>query len=305
MEATGRMSGGPDSVARGLGAWRSGNDDETERWVALVRVLVGLVAGTAGPWMVLSGRMPLVMPAGLVAAVLVFLLVYSLIYRWWAPWRRYGIRIAARVATVLDLTPVVLIIPNCGGLASPYWGVGAGIVLIYIMRFGYSRRGLLTSLIVFPGTAALSQWLAPLPATAVFNALIGIVLSFVVIVWAGITLVRRERRHLQRALEAEHRAISRIVNTVQHEVNNPLAVASGNMELLRNRTGGDQGAPYVERIETALGRIGEAVTRLRALEEHRVLSGEGYLARYVSADQVEAVDEEESREHIIKLGGPA
>lgn len=279
--------------------------DETECWVARLRVVVGVVAGVAGPAMALTGHLPLVMPTGVVLAVLLFLPVYAVVYRWWAPWRRWGIRVAARVATILDLTTVVVIIPNSGGLASPYWGVGAGIVLIYIMRFGYSRRGLIVTLVVLPGTAVLSQWLAPLPAATVTGTLVGIFLSFGIIVWAGITLVRRERMHLARAIEAEHRTISRIVNTVQHEVNNPLAVASGNMELLRSRGSGVEETPYVDRIEAALVRIGEAVSRLRELEEHRDLSGEGHLARYVSAVRPEEVDDAEDREHIGKLGGPA
>jgi signal transduction histidine kinase len=253
--------------------------EETERWVARIRVVVALVAAVAGPWMALTGRFPLVSPVPLVVAVEFLLLVYAVVYRVWEPWRRHGLRVTARVASLLDLAVVAFIIPNSGGLASPYWGVGAGIVLIYIMRFAFTAVELVLIGLVFSAVGVVAQLLAPLPAPLVSNAVIGIILSLLVVIWAGITLVRRERAVIERELESEHRTITRLINTVQHEVNNPLAIASGNIELLKYRRT-DLPAPYVDRIEDALDRIGNAVSRLRELEAERGVSGEGAMERF-------------------------
>ena len=253
--------------------------DETERWVARIRVVVALVAAVAGPWMALTGRFPLVSPVPLVVAVGLLLLVYAVVYRVWEPWRRHGLGHTARVASLLDLAVVAFIIPNSGGLASPYWGVGAGIVLIYIMRFAITVGELVLIGLVYAAVGVVAQLLAPLPAPLVPNAVIGNLLGMLVVIWAGITLVRRERTVMERELESEHRTITRLINTVQHEVNNPLAIASGNIELLKHRQT-ELPAPYVERIEGALDRIGEAVYRLRELEADRGVSGEGMLERF-------------------------
>jgi signal transduction histidine kinase len=253
--------------------------EETERWVARIRVVVALVAAVAGPWMALTGRFSLVSPVPLVMAVEFLLLVYAVIYWVWEPWRRHGLRVTARVASLLDLAVVAFIILNSGGLASPYWGVGAGVVLIYIMRYTITAGELVLIGLVFSAVGVVAQLLTPLPAPLVPNAVIGIILSLLVVTWAGITLVRRERAVIERELESEHRTITRLINTVQHEVNNPLAIASGNIELLKYRQT-DLPAPYVDRIEDALDRIGDAVRRLRELEAKREVSGEGAMERF-------------------------
>jgi signal transduction histidine kinase len=260
--------------------------ENTEMWVARVRVLVALVAVTAGPWMALTGRLPLVSPPALVVTLFVLLFVYALVYRVWEPWRRPGQRYITRMVSMFDLAVVAFIIPNSGGLASPYWGVGAGVVLIFIMRFPITVVEQVLIGLVFVVDGVVAQMLVPLPAPLVLNAVIGILLGMMVVIWAGVMLVRRERAVIEQELETEHRTITRIINTVQHEVNNPLAIASGNVELLKHRST-DRPAPYVDRIEGALDRIGEAVSRLRELEEDRGLSGEGMTERFTRKEAAE------------------
>ncbi len=279
MEAGWSVSGPGTTPGTVLAPYLLKGAEETERWVARIRVIVALVAATAGPWMVLTGRFPLVSPPPLVVAVEVLLLLYAVVYRFWEPWRRHGLRLTARVVSLFDLAVVAFIIPNSGGLASPYWGVGAGIVLIYIMRFPITVVELVLIGLVFVADGVVAQLLVPLPAPLVSNAVIGILIGMMVVIWAGIMLVRRERAGIEQVLETEHRIIARIVNTVQHEVNNPLAIASGNVELLKHRQT-DLPAPYVDRIESALDRIGEAVSRLRELEAEHGVSGEGMLERF-------------------------
>jgi signal transduction histidine kinase len=279
VEADRAVSGPRTAPGAALAPYLRKGAEETERWVARIRVVVALVAAVAGPWMALTGRFSLVSPVPLVMAVEFLLLVYAVVYRVWEPWRRHGLRVTARVASLLDLAVVAFIIPNSGGLASHYWGVGAGIVLIYIMRFAFTAVELVLIGLVFSAVGVVAQLLAPLPAPLVSNAVIGIILSLLVVTWAGITLVRRERAVIERELESEHRTITRLINTVQHEVNNPLAIASGNIELLKYRQT-DLPAPYVDRIEDALDRIGDAVRRLRELEAKREVSGEGAMERF-------------------------
>ena len=255
---------------------------DTERHLAQVRSAIAICTFPLGTWLTFSNALPLLMPAFGLIVLLAILLVYAVGYLLLAPWERYDLHRSARGVALLDQGVVVVVILNTGGLLSLYWGVAAGVLLLYIIRFGLSRGEMAVVLVVAVALMVLAGTLYPLPIHQGVAAMLGILLTIVLVMVGGNLLVSRERKAIEQAFSADQRAIARIVNTVQHEVNNPLAIAAGNMEMMRLLGRGEDDANRIERIETALGRIKTAVSQLRELETRTALEGEGVLERFVS-----------------------
>ncbi|MFO7768858.1 MAG: histidine kinase dimerization/phospho-acceptor domain-containing protein [bacterium] len=276
------MSGTRDSPLEGRAAAAYLREQalETEERVARIRVWVAVWAFPTGSYLAFAGQLPLLTSPWLYVGVLAGLLVYALVYRARRIHRRFDLHSAVRWVSLLDLVVVLFVVMNTGGLRGPYWGVVGVLLLLYVMRFGFDWMEAVGTVAIVGGTIATSYVLDPVPIGTLVNAVFGIALSLVLITLVGYILLERERRAVEEAFAAEIRSISRIVNTVQHEVNNPLAIASGNMELLRNRREGMGEGPYLERIEGALERIQHAVGRLRDLDEVPEVEGEGLLERY-------------------------
>jgi nitrogen-specific signal transduction histidine kinase len=67
---------------------------------------------------------------------------------------------------------------------------------------------------------------------------------------------------LMRQDEVQLRAVRVVANTAAHEINNPLSVILGSLELLRGRLTGDTEARWVERALSAAQRLAEIADRL-------------------------------------------
>ena len=113
------------------------------------------------------------------------------------------------------------------------------------------------------------------PATfiAFLNVALGVGMIIYLIIQMGMVLVGLEREAIRTAYETELVAITRIVNTVQHEVNNPLATAKGNMMLAHKKGIPEPFVTYFNKVNDALDTIGTVVNRLTELEEKRTLQG--------------------------------
>ena len=125
--------------------------------------------------------------------------------------------------------------------------------------------------------AALSM---PDPEISMHGAIVGIAFSLMAIILTGYILVHREREAIRLGMKQESEAIRRLVNTVQHEVNNPLTVASVYLTLLQDDSPDEDLDSKLEKIETALEQIGTAIEQLRELEKVRIVSGAGLIERY-------------------------
>ncbi len=257
---------------------------EAERKIAVLRVGGAGVALLVGSWLILSGHIVPLIPPGLHLAVIAFFCLYAVAYLVLAPYRRFRLRSCAQVVTLLDLIVSLVFILNNGGMHSPFWALLAVIALAYTVRFGYTRAEAVVFGFFFAVAVTVTVLLQAPPLADTLNVVFGMGTIIVIVVGAGRLLVERERQAIARAFEAEHEAITRIVNTVQHEVNNPLAIASGNMELLRSKREPEEQNRYLDRIAIALQRIGEAVNRFRELEHDPVVTGEGSLERYTSGN---------------------
>jgi len=260
---------------------------ETEEQVARIRMWVAVWALPTGSYLAFARHLPLLVSPWLYAGVLAGLLVYARVYQARRLYRRFDLHSAARWVFLLDLVVVLFVVMNTGGLRGPYWGVVAVLLLVYVMRFGFDWMEAVFTIVIVGGIIVAVYLLDPVPTGTLVNAVLGIALSLILITLVGHILLKRERRALEEVFTAEIRSISRIVNTVQHEVNNPLAIASGTMELLRTRQQGKEEEPYMERIEEALERIQHAVSRLRTLDEVPEVTGEGSLERYAESPKEE------------------
>jgi signal transduction histidine kinase len=257
----------------------------TERQIARLRIFGGIVAIMTGIPGTLTGTLPLVFPGWLFLSAEAFLLAYAVVYALWEPYRNLPLLVCTRVVTLLDLAMAVVFVLNLGGIRSPFWSIFPAIALFYAIRFGSTRLETVTGATVLLGTAFLAHQLEPgaSPAFSVIVAL-GMTAITLIVVQGGLILTRREHQALKWAFNAEYRVIARMVNTVQHEVNNPLAVASGNLELIRQQRLLERESQYIERIEDALKRINDAVGQMRTLAEEPSVSGQGPLERYAVAD---------------------
>jgi len=185
-----------------------------------------------------------------------------------------------------------VIIINTGGMASSFIGLWAAAALSYVIRFRFGWKEMSATLVLFLVTLLVTHGLAPVENAPWHSALVGFGFSLFGILGIGRILVSSERQAIRNGMAAEDEAIHRIVNTVQHEVNNPLTIATGNLELLRQQ---DSGCSPVglDKIETALERIGRAVAQLRELEHDRSISGEGLLERFPLQEEQEVLEKPE------------
>lgn len=253
---------------------------ETEERIARLHVVIGILGCVFSVYLVTGRMLPLVMSGGLYLGILFFFLIYATVYLVWKPYRRYRLPMVAGIITLLDLGIATVIVVNTGGLVSTFWGLWAAAALSYVIRFRYGLREGMVTAILFLGTVELVRSSVPvtvMPPTGIF---VGLGFSLFGILGIGRILVNSERRAIRNGMTTECETIHRIVNTVQHEVNNPLAVASGNLQLLRRSITAEEYHAWVEKIEEALIRISAAVERLRELEEDRVVAGDGITERY-------------------------
>ncbi|MFC1628228.1 histidine kinase dimerization/phospho-acceptor domain-containing protein [Gemmatimonadota bacterium] len=252
---------------------------ETEKKIADLHVLIGVVGVPVTVAQVAHGLLPLIMSGAVYIGIMCTFLLYATIYRQWAPWRRYPLILTAGVITILDLMLASIIILNTGGLASPFWGLWAAVTLSYVIRFRFRWQEAVTTAGLFLLTIWIVWQLAPVQVVSVLTSIIGFAFSLMGILGIGRILVSSERRAINNGMAAEEETIHRIVNTVQHEVNNPLTIATGNLELLRQQDS-ECSPAGLDKIEAALERIGRAVSQLRELEQDRLVSGEGPLERF-------------------------
>lgn len=266
---------------------------DTERRIAILRTAAAIVAVTVGPIMAVSGMLTLVMPVWLYVALEVFLLIYAVTYMIWAPYKKYSLHKCALTVHMLDVCMTIVIILNNGGMGSPYWALMAVIALVYTIRFGYTKMEVIVGAVIFGGTIALTEILLPAPFSAIANVTIGIGTIIVVVVAVGRMIVRRGEEAIQRAFEAEQLTVTEMINAVQHEVNNPLTIASGNMELLQRKDIPADQSPYFDRIQLSLGRIGVAVKKLRQLDDGNPLDEDG-----ISVPDGKGIEEGDDRETV-------
>ena len=255
----------------------------TEHRLAQLHVLIGIFGCTISYFLVAADMLPLIMPGWLYLSGLFFFLIYAVIYLAWSPYRKYDLRVTAGILTILDMATATLIILNTGGLLSTFWGLWAAVVLAFIIRFQFSWRNGVIVFLLFCLTmlaAALSMPEVSGLGISLHGAIVGIAFSLMAIILTGYILVHREREAIRLGMKLESEAIHRLVNTVQHEVNNPLTVASGNLMLLHGDSSKEDRDAKLQKIEIALERIGMAIEQLRELEEERIVSGIGVVERY-------------------------
>jgi signal transduction histidine kinase len=258
---------------------------KTERQIARLRIFGAVVALGTGIPGILTGVLPIVFPGWLFLSAEAFLLIYAVVYAVWEPYRKFALLTCTRAVTILDLGMSAVFVLNLGGVRSPFWAIFPTVALFYTIRFGSTRLETLTATAFLLGTAVLAHQLEP-GASLAFTAIVtlGIGAIMLIVAQGGMILTRREHQALKRAFNAEYRVMARMVNTVQHEVNNPLAVATGNLELIRKQNLLKREARYIDRIEEALRRIDDAVGQMRQIADDPSVSGRGSLERYTVAD---------------------
>lgn len=264
----------------------------TEQKIAKLHVLIGVTGFTMSFFLVMFEMIPLVMSGALYLGILFLFLLYAIVYSRWAPYRRYKLALTAGVITILDLLVATVIILNTGGLASSFWGLWAAVALSYVIRFHYGWKEITVTLVLFLVTLKIVHMLAPMEGFPLHSAAIGFGFSLLGILGIGCILMNSERQAIRNGLAVEDETIHRIINTVQHEVNNPLTIATGNLELLKLQESGESIAG-LDKIEEALKRIGNAVSQLRELEFDRSISGEGLLERFPLQEKQEKMEERE------------
>jgi len=267
---------------------------ETEQKIAALHVLIGVFGCIVSVLLVVNDMLPLQMAPLLYLGILFFFLVYALVYHLWAPWHRYPLTVTAGSLVVLDLLVATVIMINTGGLASSFWGLWAAAALSYGLRFRYGWREMTVTAALFLVTIWTVAQVAPTQIISAHGNIVGFAFSLLGILGIGRILVNSERQAIRDGIAAEDETIHRIINTVQHEVNNPLTIATGNLEMLKMEEACDSMAE-LDRIEEALERIGKAVNHLRDLEFNRSVSGEGLMERYPLHEeqaQLDAAEEE-------------
>jgi len=264
----------------------------TEQKIANLHVLIGVIGLPISILMVVRDMLPLIVTGEFYLGVLFIFVVYAFVYKLWAPYRRYPLVVTAGILTVLDLIVASFIALNSGGLTSANWGLWAAVALSYVIRFRYGWKEITITFILFIITQTVVHNLAPNENFPLYLALVGFGFSLMAILGIGRILTHIERKAILDGIATEDETIHRIVNTVQHEVNNPLTIATGNLELLKLQESGESIAG-LDKIEEALKRIGKAVSQLRELEFDRSISGEGLLERFPLQEEQEALEERE------------
>jgi signal transduction histidine kinase len=198
-------------------------------------------------------------------------LVYAVGYRIWEPYLKYSLIWSTRTVIFMDFCVALVLIINNGALLSPYWALLVLVALEYTLRFGYLLIEFAFGAFLFFVGVAISSLLDPANRIAFLNVALGVGMIIYLIIQLGMVLVSREREAIRTAYETELAAITRIVNTVQHEVNNPLAAAKGNMMLAHKKGIPEPLVTYFNQVNDALDSISSVVNRLDELEEKRTL----------------------------------
>ena|GEM_PF-1703668 len=253
---------------------------ETEHQMARLRVGIGVLAIAISPYLVAMELLELQLEPLPYLAFILGYLIYALVYLFWAPYRRFRLVTAARMAVLIDYAAVTVVLLNSGGLESPFWALWATVALTYVIRFRFGlREGVITALL-FIATVELCRRIVPGTSLSMLAVLVGVGFSLVVLIAGGLLMVRSEREAIRKARTAEYETIHRLVNTIQHAVNNPLAVISGNLQLLKRHQVGEKEQQYIAAAQEALQGIESAINRLHELEEERLVVGEGPLSQY-------------------------
>jgi len=259
---------------------------ETEHRLALVHVGIG-IAGVAVSLVPSYFRLlPVILPSSLYMGILISFLMYSVIYVLWSPYRRYSLRRSAAVITILDIIVATLIILNTGGIASTFWGLWAAVVLTYTIRFPVRRWHGPALAVVFSGIVTTTFLVVPIGPVNRIVLVMGVIFSMAAVLASGLVLVAAERRAVRDGVSAEHNVIHRIINTVQHEINNPLTIAGGNLNRIQHQPTSDELRDWLLNIEESLQRISTAVERLKDLEEDRIVETVGAVEWFSSGKQV-------------------
>jgi len=269
---------------------------ETEGVLAWTHLALGVTGLAVSLVLAYHEQFTLVTSDSLYLAGLGFFMLYALVYALWAPYRRFPLELSAGLLVLLDLAIVTLIILNTGGIGSTFWGLWAAVALTYILRFRTGWSQLLLLVLLFLSTAALSlTYVPPADPVPLSVNLAGVVFSMAAILAAGFILASLERKAIREGLIAECMAIQRVINTVQHEVNNPLTVASGSVHILQDKlekTAAQECRPSLENIRGALERIRLAVERLDELEQNRLVEAVGPVEWFTRAIRKGRVPEE-------------
>ena len=269
---------------------------ETEHRLAKVHVIIGVLGCAVSVYLVLQDMLPLIMPGWLYLSGLFLFLVYATVYYIWAPYRTHSPYLTAGIITFLDLLVATLIILNTGGLESTFWGLWAAVALTYIIRFRFGWTEGIILVLLLAGTIILGATLVGQFSLPAHGAIVGTAFSLLAVLSGGYALVGREREAIRKGIDAENQAIQRIVNTVQHEVNNPLTIANGNLSLLKDHATEASFRAKLDKIEDALKRIGAAVEQLKELEAGSPVAGVGTIERYPLSEQAEIREGEVSED---------
>lgn len=84
--------------------------------------------------------------------------------------------------------------------------------------------------------------------------------------------------HKERILAREISAINSLVVTYQHEINNPLAVAKGQLHNLRKELQGEW-TEKLDRIETSLDRIHEIMKKIKGITRQSEIEYDKYVGK--------------------------
>lgn len=259
---------------------------ETEHRLALVHVGIGIIGVAVSLVPSYFRLLPIILPSTVYLGILISFLVYSVIYVLWTPYRRYSLLRSAAVITILDIVVATFVILNTGGIASTFWGLWAAVVLTYTIRFPVRWWQGPALAVVFAGIVTTTFLVVPIGPVDRIVLVMGVVFSLAAVLASGLVLVAAERRAVRDGLSTEYKMISRIINTVQHEINNPLTIAGGNLNRIQNQPTSEELRDWVRNIEESLQRISAAVERLKDLEEDRIVETVGSVEWFSSGEQV-------------------
>jgi len=252
----------------------------TEEKIAELRIFAAAFVFIYGGIKLLTGAQEYLTPPGIYLAGIIWLLVYSVVYRLWRPYERFSVVATARLVNLNDFLVATILIINNGGFASPYWALLALVALIYVVRFGRTRLEFFGGVLLFSGAVAITQSLQAVAWPVLLNVLLGVGVIIVLIVEVAVLLVGREREAITGTFEMELNAVRRMINTIQHEIYNPLASAKGNVALIRQEKVPDSCNKYLDSLDQALRTIENVVQRLQQLERERLVRGIGNLEVY-------------------------
>ena len=239
---------------------------ELEQRFAMLRMTGVSVGVTAGILLTLYDLLPLVFSRWVMLSLLIAFALFAHLYHWARPYEQRSLRGAASAATGLDLLFVCLLILNTGGMGSLVWTAVPLVAMAYVLRFGLRWKEAALGAVLIISAAILSQLFAPIPRGQAVLASTAILVVIAMTLNLASASTRRFQKAARVALAREDRAMDLLVNALEHEVNNPLAILHGNVEILRQRGVLEEGDDHLVRIQAALDRISASVQRLKELK---------------------------------------